>query len=61
MICLRNKQLKLKLRRLKTFFTNRKTHQKKSIERLKGIKTETKKHLGVGTAVAMNNEEEPRI
>lgn len=46
MICLRNKQLRLKLRRLKTFFTNRKTHQKKSIERLKGIKTETKKHLG---------------
>lgn len=46
MICLRNKQLKLELRRSNTFFRRKKPTKKlKSIQRLKRIKTETKKHL----------------
>lgn len=52
MVCLSNKQLKLELRRLKTFLKE----EKKSLERLKRIKTE--KHSEPWTLSQRRKQEE---
>lgn len=50
MICLRNKQLKLELRRLKSFLKKPTEKNAQTIERFEGIKSEMKKHLETARA-----------